>query len=209
MSGSGLKAGFRALAADRRQFVETGIVLDVQREAGAPPVLVVALADGRAVEARVSYLPGDYTPHDVGDEVLVVYDRGEPGGAIVIGRPAARGQMPPGEVDDGGRYLFAPKVEVRSEAGQTVDGVVLRALLDDLAEVVTGLQAVIAALANPLTPPGSAVQNATILTAMRAAETATSLGAKLATLSAGLGTSKAGQGAAPYCSPVLRATDGT
>ena len=208
-AGSGLRGGLRELTRDHRAWLTTGLVTEIDRPAGEAPSVVVELADGRPVECRPVYLPGDYTPHEVGDEVVVLFPDGETGGALVLGRPVGGQQLPPDEVDDGGRHLFADKVEVRSATGQDVDGVVLRALLDDLSDVVTGLQAVVTALANPATPPGTAVQNAAILTAMRTAETTAGLGTKIATLSAGLSSSKAGQGAAPYCSPVLRATDGT
>lgn len=207
MAGSGLQAGLSRLTRDYREWALTGLVVEIRRPAGAAPTLVVELADGRQVEARPAYAPGDYTPHDVGDEVLAVFDAGETGGAIVLARPVGGQQLPPDEVDDTRRYLFAPHVEVRSATGQGVDGVVLRELLDDLSEVLTGLQAVVAAL--DAGAPGSAAANAAMLTAMKTASATAGLSDKLATLKANTDTSRDGQGTAPYCSPVLRATDGT
>lgn len=200
--------GLRNALRDHREWVLTGIVEDRDGY-----MLTVRLTDGRPVEARAVHpSPGTgrglFWRVTVGTEVMVLLDHGQPGGAMAWPSVAGPAQDLPSDVDsDDVLYLYDTHVEVRSAEGQGVDGVVLRSLLDDLVDVTADLSAIMVALTNSLTPPGTAVQNAAILTAMRLA--GATIVEKLATLNAGLNTSRAGQGVAPYCSPVLRATDGT
>lgn len=205
---SGAANGLRGVVKDLREWVTTGIVT-----ARDGYMLTVDLTDGRPVEARAVHpSPGSgrgmFWRVSVGTEVMVLLDHGQPGGAMAWPSPAGPAQDLPSDVaDDDVLYLYDTHVEVRSAEGQGVDGVVLRSLLDDLVGMTTDLAAVMVALTDPLTPPGTALQNAAILTAMRTA--GATIVEKLATLNGRLNTSRAGQGVAPYCSPVLRATDGT
>lgn len=200
--------GLRSALRDNREWVTTGIVT-----ARDGYMLTVDLTDGRPVEARAVHpSPGSgrglFWRVTVGTEVAVLLDHGQPGGAMAWPSVASPAQDLPSDVaDDDVLYLYDSHIEVRSAEGQGVDGVVLRAMLDDLVGVTTDLAAVMVALTNSLTPPGTAGQNAAILGAMRTA--GANIVEKLATLNGRLNTSRAGQGTAPYCSPVLRATDGT
>lgn len=200
--------GLRSVTKDLREWVLTGIV-----EARDGYMLTVRLTDGREVEARAVHpSPGTgrglFWLVTVGTEVEVSFDHGQTSGAMARPSPASPAQDLPSDVDsDDVLYLYDNHVEVRSAEGQGVDGIVLRSLLDDLVDVTTDLAAVMVALTSPDSPPGTAVQNAALLTEMRTA--GATIVTKLATLNTRLNTSRAGQGVAPYCSPVLRATDGT
>lgn len=205
-----VRGSLGAASRDVREWVRTGLVVEVDRD-GDAPIVVVELTGGGRVEARPWY-PGAadgrgcFYRHPIGAEVVVLLDHGLPGGALALLGPSGASQAPPEDADEDGLYLYDDVVEVRSVGGQTVDGVVLRPLLDDLRDVLGDLLSVMAALTSTLTPPGTAPQNAALLTGMRTA--ASTIVGKLTTITSRLDTSRTGQGTGPYCSPVLRATDG-
>ena len=204
---------------DGRDWIALGTITDVSRDDDHGLVAVVALLDGGdrdEVEARFLWTtPGDgsgvYAPVEVGAQVVVGFPHGDRNGSVVLGFPGSHGARPPSAWgnDVSAVYAAGGRHEVRSadNASAAVEGVVLAPLLDDLATLTTALSALVTALTNPATPPGTAVQNAAILTAMRTAADLPSVGLKavLTSLQTALDTSKANSGQAPHASAVLRA----
>jgi len=194
-----------------RERPQRGVVTAVESDDAWGVRLTIQLADGRTVHAQ-PWFPGagprgDYYEVDRGDVAVCLPMEGSPSDWIALVGGANAKTPPPGAATNDVRAIFGTRVELRAGATAQVEGVVLRPLLDDLHEVLTALQSVVTALTNPLTPPGTAVQNAAILTAMQteANVPVTGLSARLVATIADLATSKAGAGAAPHCSPVVRA----
>lgn len=191
---------------DRRQPVLRGIV-----EAVDGRVVQVRTPDGRLIPAAPLALVGGgkgvYHRYASGDDVVLLCDQGDPNGAVCLSSPRTEGQDAPGEVDHEGLYIYEDRVEVRAAEGDDVQGVVMRPVLDGLYSALGAVSDLLDVLAAPGTPPGSAAQNAALLTAVRtqiglpAAGTA----AVLSNVLNDLDTSRAGQGTGPYCSDVLRA----
>lgn len=171
--------------------------------------LEVELADGRTVHAQ-PWFPGagergDFHEVAEGDRCVCIPMEGDTYDWVaLVGGGNVRDPVPEGW-DNAVRAIFGTRVEVRRAGGKEVQGVVLRPLLDDLHEVLTALQALVTALTASV--PGTAVQNAAILTAMQTAVNVPTVGlaARLTATIADLATSKAGAGTLPHCSPVLRA----
>jgi hypothetical protein len=194
-----------------RERPQRGVVTAVESDDAWCVRLTVQLADGRTVHAQ-PWFPGagprgDYYEVDTGDVAVCLPMEGSPSDWIALVGGSNTKTPPPGAATNGVRAIFGTRVVLRPGAESAVEGIVLRPLLDDLHEVLTALQALVTALTNPLTPPGTAVQNAAILTAMRTAADLPTVGlaARLTATIADLATSKAGAGTAPHCSPVVRA----
>lgn len=173
-------------------------------------VLRVETVDGRRLDCQPWYPgaigeQGGYDPIPDGAAVLVFLPNGDPSGAVCVSGFPTSGSQCPSDVGTSSSERYG-LLRHHATAGDTVEGVVLRPLLDDLRAALADLRAVMVALTNPATPPGTAAQNAAILTAMRTA--AATIVANLDTLNANLDTSRAGSGTAPYCSGVLRAHAG-
>lgn len=166
----------------------------------------------RRTDARIVFPSGMYAPVAAGDRVLVQFLDGRADQAICTPQVAmGGGSKPPAEwVSDQERArLLYGLTEVRGAGGDDVEGVVTRALLDDLYDLVLALQALTTALTG--SAPGTAVNNAAILTAVQTAIQLPLVGidAKLSAVLSALGQSKAGQGTGPHCSDMLRAKAGS
>lgn len=172
--------------------------------------LEVELADGRLVPAQ-PWFPGagprgDFYEVRAGDVAICLPMEGLSSDWVALVGGSNGATPPPDDVDNVARVVYGSRVEIRRDGGADVEGVLVRALLDDLRKVLAALQGVVTALTNPATPPGTEVQNAAILTAMRTAADLPSVGlsAELTAMLATLATSKAGAGTAPYCAPYVR-----
>lgn len=191
---------------DRRQPVLRGIV-----EAVDGRVVQVRVPDGRLIPAAPLALVGGgkgiYHRYATGDDVVLLCDQGDPNGAVCLASPRTAGQDAPDEVDHEGLYIYEDRVEVRSAEGDDVQGVVMRPVLDGLYSALGAVSDLIDVLASPETPPGTAAQNAALLTAVRAQIGLPAVGtaAVLSNVLNDLDTSRAGQGTGPYCSDMLRA----
>ena len=191
---------------DRRQPVIRGVV-----EAVEGRTVRVALPDGRVVPAAPVALAGGgrgmYHRYAVGDDVLLFCDQGDPNGAACLSQPRTAAQDAPAEVDNAGLYIYEDVVEVRAAEGDDVQGVVMRPVLDGLHAAYGAISDLLDVMASPSTPPGSAAQNAALLTAVRTQIGLPAVGtsAVLANVLNDLDTSRLGQGTGPYCSDVLRA----
>lgn len=195
-----------------------GEVVDVRQDRTYGWVAEVQLLHGadRRTDARLVFPSDAYAPIAKGDRVLVHFLDGRADQAIATPQVAMGGDAkPPTEwVSDQSRArLLYGLTEVRAAGGDDVEGVVTRALLDDLSDLVGALQALTASITGlpPGLPPGTAAQNAAILTAMQTAIQLPLVGvdAKLSAVKSALDTAKAGQGTGPHCSTVLRAKAGS
>ena len=193
---------FYGVVFDREDDDTFGVILRVragEREYDCRPCFVGAVG-----------LQGRYDPVPDGAQVLVVLPNGSAQSALaIVGIPSEASPVPADY--DGAKTVSYGLVEHRADAGATVEGVLLRPLLDDLSALVGAMQAMLTTLTNPLTPPGTAAQNAAILTALRtlADFPATGTKAVLEPVKSNLDTSKAGSGTAPHCSGVWRAQAGS
>ena len=191
-----------------------GVVFDREDDDTFGVILRVR-AGGREYDCRPCFvgavgLQGRYDPVPDGAQVLVVLPNGSAQSALaIVGIPSEASPVPADY--DGAKTVSYGLVEHRADAGATVEGVLLRPLLDDLSALVGAMQAMLTTLTNPLTPPGTAAQNAAILTALRTLADLPVTGTKavLEPVKSSLDTSKAGSGTAPHCSGVWRAQAGS
>ena len=193
---------FYGVVFDREDDDTFGVILRVragEREYDCRPCFVGAVG-----------LQGRYDPVPDGAQVLVVLPSGSAQSALaIVGIPSEASPVPSDY--DGAKTVSYGLVEHRATEGATSDGVLVRALLDDLSALVGAMQAMLTTLTNPLTPPGTAAQNAAILGALRTLADFPVTGTKavIDPIKVNLDTSKAGSGTAPHCSGVLRAQAGS
>lgn len=188
---------FYGVVFDREDDDTFGVILRVragEREYDCRPCFVGAVG-----------LHGRYDPVPDGAQVLVVLPSGSAQSALaIVGIPSEASPVPADY--DGAKTVSYGLVEHRSDAGATVEGVLLRPLLDDLATLTQAVQGLLTAITGAIIVPndGGAAIKAAVVTAA-----ATSLTANLATVLTNLNTSKAGSGTAPHCSGVWRAQAGS
>ena len=193
---------FYGVVFDREDDDTFGVILRVragEREYDCRPCFVGAVG-----------LQGRYDPVPDGAQVLVVLPNGSAQSALaIVGIPSEASPVPADY--DGAKTVSYGLEERRATEGATSDGVLVRALLDDLSALVGAMQAMLTTLTNPLTPPGTAAQNAAILGALRTLADFPVTGTKavIDPIKVNLDTSKAGNGTAPHCSGVLRAQAGS
>lgn len=175
-------------------------------------VVRVRLPDGREVDCRAMFVGaygvnGTFRPLPDSGTALVFLPGGSTASASAI-----VGIQTDGVPSDynGSKTVTYGLEERRATEGATSDGVLVRALLDDLSALVGAMQAMLAVLTNPLTPPGTAAQNAAILGALRTLADFPLTGTKalIDPIKVNIDTSKAGSGTAPHCSGILRAQAG-
>jgi hypothetical protein len=170
-------------------------------------VVRVRLPDGREVDCRAMFAGaygtnGTFRPLPDSGTALVFLPGGSTASASAI-----VGIQTDGVPSDynGSKTVTYGLEERRATEGATSDGVLVRALLDDLATLVQAVQGLLTAITGTVIVPndgGAAIKAAVSLAAT------TSLTANLATVLTNLNTSKAGSGTAPHCSGVLRAQAG-
>lgn len=188
---------FYGVVFDREDDDTFGVILRVragEREYDCRPCFVGAVG-----------LQGRYDPVPDGAQVLVVLPNGSAQSALaIVGIPSEASPVPSDY--DGAKTVSYGLVEHRADAGATVEGVLLRPLLDDLATLTQAVQGLLTAITGAIIVPndGGAAIKAAVVTAA-----ATSLTANLATVLTNLNTSKAGSGTAPHCSGVWRAQAGS
>lgn len=194
-----------------RASVLRGRVVEVEDDDDFGVMLRVETTCGRTVDAQPVFVgavgeQGGYDPIPVGAAVVVLLPYGQEAGAIALsGLATARSQVPSDY--DNAKSLRYGLAEHRSAAGDDVDGVLLRPLLDDLRSMAAAFKAALDALANtaPVTNDGgAALQNA-----MKVSWTAGGGSAAVGDAITAMDNSRAGQGAAPHCSGVLRARAGS
>lgn len=189
-----------------RERQQRGIVTAMTADDAWGRRLEIQLADGRTIHAQ-PWFPGtgergDYFEIAEGDRCLCLPMEGETYDWIaLVGGGNVRDPVPEGW-DNEVRAIFGTRVEVRRAGGKAVDGVVVRPFLDDLSaylQDVTDALAPVVGSTVPVTLPD-------VIAVIALIKTATiNLTAAAVALKADVDTSKAGAGALPHCSPVLRA----
>ena len=189
-----------------------GEVFGLEDDPAFGVVARVRLSDAREVDARAVFvgargLQGRYDPMPDSGTAIVFMPEGSAASAVAIVGIQTSGA--PSDYN-GSKTVAYGLEEHRATEGATVGGVLVRALLDDLSALVGAMQAMLTTLTNPLTPPGTATQNAAILTALRTLADFPETGTKavIDPIKVNLDTSKAGSGTAPHCSGILRAQAG-
>jgi len=169
-------------------------------------VVRVRLPDGREVDCRALFVGaygtnGTFRPLPDSGTALVFLPGGSTASASAI-----VGIQTDGVPSDynGSKTVTYGLEEHRATEGATSDGVLVRALLDDLVTVVQAVQALVTSIngATPVPNDGGAAIKAAVVAAT------TGMATSLATVLTNLNTSKAGSGTAPHCSGVLRAQAG-
>ena len=169
-------------------------------------VVRVRLPDGREPDCRALFVGaygtnGTFRPLPDSGTALVFLPGGSTASASAI-----VGIQTDGVPSDynGSKTVTYGLEERRATEGATSDGVLVRALLDDLVTVVQAVQALVTSIngATPVPNDGGAAIKAAVVAAT------TGMATSLATVLTNLNTSKAGSGTAPHCSGVLRAQAG-
>ena len=187
---------FYGVVFDREDDDTFGVILRVragEREYDCRPCFVGAVG-----------LQGRYDPVPDGAQVLVVLPNGSAQSALaIVGIPSEASPVPSDY--DGAKTVSYGLVEHRADAGATVEGVLLRPLLDDLVTLTQAVQALVTSIngATPVANDGGAAIKADVVAAT------TGMADSLATVLTNLNTSKAGSGTAPHCSGVWRAQAGS
>ncbi len=170
-------------------------------------IVRVRLPDGREVDCRAMFVGaygtnGTFRPLPDSGTALVFLPGGATASASAIVGIQTNGV--PSDYD-GSKTVAYGLEEHRATEGATSDGVLVRALLDDLATLVQAVQGLLTAITGTVIVPNDGGA------AIKAAVSAAAIGgltANLATVLANLNTSKAGNGTAPHCSGILRAQAG-
>jgi hypothetical protein len=220
----GLAAALGAISGRPQGLPELGIIREIKEHPKYGRVAMVecpglptSQGTGAVLEVRLA-VPAwgassvRLVPPEVGMEVVVVFPGGNLTRGVGLVSGTSDGQAP--GVDE----WFVPGVtgvdgfEVRSAAGDQVYAVVTRKLLDDLVDAIEALRSFMGVLTSPSLSPGTEVQNAALLTALRikadlaVVGTEAVLGSFKTQLDIARGAN-GGLGGRPYCSPVLLATD--
>ena len=186
---------FFGVVFDREDDDTFGVILRVragEREYDCRPCFVGAVG-----------LQGRYDPVPDGAQVLVVLPNGSAQSALaIVGIPSEASPVPSDY--DGSKTVSYGLVEHRADAGATVDGVLLRPLLDDLSTFLGAINTLANTVA--LLPAATGV-DATVVNGLKTA--IGSLSTAASNLKTPIDTSKAGSGTAPHCSGVWRAQAGS
>jgi hypothetical protein len=148
----GIHRALSDLLGPEKLWAQVGLVEEIEDDADLGLLLNVTLVDGAECQARLVYGGALLTPIAVGDEVLVVFPNGDPNMSIAfIGAFSRAAPMPSCFDNTTPQIVHANGVEVRLGEADTVQPVVLEALLPDLLGALTEVNAMLVGLGFPAT----------------------------------------------------------
>lgn len=154
----GISRSLADLLGDGRIWAHVGVVAEVETHSALGLLLTVTLADGAECQARPVYGGAVLTPLADGDEVLVVFPNGDTNLAMAFPGSFSRASPMPSCFDNTTPQVVHPNgVEIRLNESNTVQPVVLEALLPDLQAGLTELQSMLVGLGFPATNLGSLI----------------------------------------------------
>lgn len=197
-----------------REAIELGTVKEIT--GGGLPSLV-ELHDGREIEPRGlwwgygSGRTGAFWPFEVDAEVVVLFPGGDPNRALVAHGPVSEPQGPKNNGADAPHFTHPKGFTFRSGDGDSVDSVIYRPFFDGLSVnlnlVKAGADLAKSLMPSAVAPPSTAANTIAInlmITAINGF--LTSISSANGTLKGDVDTSKTGDGQAPYCTPVIKAS---
>lgn len=155
---------------------------------------------------------GDFWPLDEGSEVLILCPYSDENQAVIIGVLTSSEATTPEGWDATTHRADGRVHEFRNASSESVEGVLTRALLDDLVSLVVAIQSLVAVLgtqAVPVVVPGDGGASTKAAVTTAAELVGVGINARLSAVLSALNTSKANAGNGPHCSDALRASPGT
>ncbi len=154
----GLDRSLRDLLGEGKRYAAVGVVAEVEDHSTLGLLLNVTLSDGSEIQARPVYGGALLTPIEVDDEVLVIFPNGDANLAMAFPGSFSSAAPMPSCFDNTTPQVVHPNgVEVRLAEANTVQPVVLEALLPDLQAGLTELQTMLVGLGFPATNLGTLI----------------------------------------------------